>query len=133
MILKEFIEWHDQVKDEITDVMSLMSKPLSQEPEELIRDLEVIESWYARMGSLLAMANSFLDRGRNELLPEKEMGMTDLTRKLALDAAASPIRMSRDGLDSICEGIKQRIILGESILRYMSQFSDRTVKEEKIW
>lgn len=134
MILDDFVYWHNGIKDEIKDIMTLMAKPLSSEPEQLIRDLEVVETWSARMGELLAESNSFLDQSRSELLKPKSEGLTDFTRKLILDAEVSPIRVVRDKLDSICESIKQRIILGESILRYMSQFSDRVIhSKEKIW
>lgn len=134
MILQEFMTWHKSVEPEIDHVKELMAGSLSDEPTKLIQDLSDIEAWYARMGVFLSIANSYLDRARFELMPKKEEGTTDLTRKLQLDALASPVRMARDGIESLCDAIKQRIILGESILRYQTQFHERTIQsKEKIW
>lgn len=127
MILEEFVQWHEKVKDTILHVHTLLSDRLSPEPEALIQDLEAIEAWNARMGELLAEANSWLDKSRGELVRPKEEGGTDLTRKLALDAEVSPVRLVRDKIESICETIKQRLILGESILAYARQFGERTI------
>lgn len=128
MILDDFIAWHTKIAPEIQDVMSLMGTKLDKEPEGLINDLMVIETWNCRFGELLAEANGFLDRAKGELMPDKEMG-TEMVRKASLDAQVAPLRVVRDKLESICDCIKQRLIMGESILSFHKQFPDRKPRE----
>lgn len=128
MILDDFIRWHTQIASEIKDVMTLLGTKLDKEPEGLINDMMIIETWNGRMGELLAEANGILDQARSELAPPKDSG-TELTRKLALDGSVSAIRIVRDKLESLCDCIKQRLIMGESILRYHTQFPDRKASE----
>ena len=69
MILEEFITWEKEIQQEMTHVSGILSKKLSDEPEELISDLEDAEVWNARMQNLLAQANSWVDRATWELMP----------------------------------------------------------------
>lgn len=128
MILDDFLTWEASIRDEINDVHSLLSHKLSDDPNGLINDLCVVETWNARIGSLLADANSWLDRSKRFLKPDKDFG-SDLDRRTELDGATAPIRALRDNLESLLSAIKQRLILGESILRYWNQFKEHMMKE----
>lgn len=128
MILQDFVAWHTEIKDEVGDVMSLLCKKLDREPEGLINDMMVIETWNGRMGELLAEANGFLEKARAELILSKEFG-TELSRKIALDADVSVVKVVRDKLEGICEAIKQRLIMAESILSFHKQFPERKARE----
>ncbi len=128
MILDDFIEWHDSVRHEIQLVAALLHEHLSDEAEKLIGDLQRVEAWNGRCGLLLAEANSWLDRAGSTLMPAKEQ-RSETDRRLELEARLSPIRVVRDRLESLCNSIKQRLILGESILSYQKQFADRKQKE----
>lgn len=132
MILEEFNIWHEEIRGELKRISALLSEPISDEPEELINDLRIIEAWYARCGSLLSEANSWLDSASWELLPEKGNRM-EADRRLELEATVSPIRKVRDFIESLSNSIKQRLILGESILSYQKQFFERKPLQEKIF
>lgn len=129
-ILEKFAEWEALVRDELHSVEMSLNHPLSDEPEALIADLAEIEAYNGRCGSLLAEANSFLDHAKYVLRPSKESG-TSFDRQIDLDNAVSPIRCVRDKLDAFCDSIKQRLILGESLLRYYSQFKERKPRIEE--
>lgn len=125
--MENFLKWHETKKEEVKIVYSLMKKPLSDEPAELIKDLGEIETWNARVGFLLADANGFLDQQSNEARPPKEWG-SEADRKALLNASVSPIRVVRDKLEILSSCIKQRLILGESLLAYHRQFLNREIK-----
>lgn len=116
MIMESFADWHNSISEEIDSVSKLMAKPLEDEPETLIQDLISIEAWNARVGFMLAEANSWLDRVKLEARPPKEAGI-EFDRRLILDSAVSPVRLVRDRLESLRESIKQRLSIGQSILK----------------
>lgn len=128
MILEEFVDWESGKGREIRHVQELLMEPVAGEPEELIKDLQEIEAWNGRIGSLLAEANSWLDRSKMALKPDRETG-TEFDRRIALDAATYPVRVVRDTLENLMDAIKQRLIMGESILSYAKQFADHKRRE----
>jgi hypothetical protein len=129
VILGDFLEWHDGIKTQIGTVTALMVKPLSDEPELMIKQLELIEGWNSRVCFLLADANGYLDRASLELRPPKSEDASEGDRKATLEAAVSPIRVVRDKLESLTSCIKQKLILGESILAYHRQFNEHKERE----
>ena len=133
--LQEFIFWSEKIKPEIEHIHSILSQKLSSEPEELISNLQEIEAWNSRAGALLAQANSWLDRYKLIAMPAKEESKSETDRKLQLDKEVAPIRLVRDTLEHFCDSIKQRLILGESILAYFrAQYTEHKSKElEKIY
>lgn len=120
-MMDEFLKWSEKVKPEVGEVSGLLCKPLSDEPALLIANLQEIEAWNARMGGLLAQANSWLDRYKLIAMPPKIETRSETDRKLVLDAETSPIRLMRDTLEHLCDSIRQRLILGESILSFHKQ------------
>lgn len=133
--LDEFMAWSNEIKPEIAHVSKLLATKLSDEPEVLISELQDIECWNGRIGALLAQANSWLDRYKLISMPIKEESKSETDRKLALDKEVAPIRLVRDTLEHFCDSIKQRLILGESILAYLrAQYTEHKAKElEKIY
>lgn len=131
---KQFQEWSVKIRPEIEEVGNLLNQKLSDEPEELISDLEEIEVWNSRIGALLAQANSWLDAYKLVANPSRE-GRTEADRKIVLDSEVSPIRLIRDTLEHLCDSIRQRLILGESILSYYkSVFVEHKKRDlEKIY
>jgi hypothetical protein len=125
-------EMVSQTWREIDHVQKILSTKLSDEPEKLIGDLENIEAWNSRMGFLLADANSWLERARAQSIPDKE-GKTEFERKILMEDAVTPIKRHRDVIESICDSIKQRLILGESVLSYQKQFAERKQINNKPW
>ena len=122
MILEEFVIWQKSIEEEIKHISSLLSQLLSDEPMTLIGDLTSIEVWNARCQNLLAQANSWLDRCRFSLMPQKEEGKSEADRKAEVDNAIAPVRLMRDTLESFCDAIKQRLILGESVLSFHKSY-----------
>lgn len=116
--------------EEFEFVSNLLKAPISDEPENLIKDLEAIEVWNARMQFLLAEANSMLDIKSFEALPAKE-GKSELDRKLQLESHVAFLRMERDKIEGLVDAIKTRITLGQSILKYYSSTQSIQYKETK--
>lgn len=118
---------------EFEHVSLLLQEPLSDEVELLIKDLENIEVWNSRMHFLLAQANSRLERYRFEVMPEKG-NKSEFERKIQLESDVAEVIKERDMIEALCEAIKTRITLGQSILRYYSstqniQYKDNTQKQ----
>jgi hypothetical protein len=126
MILSDFVTWHESIQTEMVHVNELLREDLGDEPEKLIADLEAVEVWGARVGTLLAMANSWLDRAKMALLPPRTSEKTENDRRVGMDAAVAPIRMVRDVLESLSSAIDTRISLGQSILKYYGQTADHS-------
>ena len=119
---------------EFHHVAALLQEPLSDEPEALIKDLEAIEVWNARMQFLLAEANSHLSHETFVNLPTDG---TEFSRKTALKAMTAQEEEERDKLEAICDSIKTRITLGQSFLKYYSttqniQYKDNTKSLKQI-
>lgn len=127
-MMDKFVEWHNSIRSQVAVVTSLTKVPVSDEPEALITDLREVEAWNARIGFLLADANGWLDNAKAFNMPPKELG-TEADRRSTLDALVSPVRVVRDKLESLQDAIKQRLILGESLLAYHRQFHDREIKK----
>lgn len=112
-----FEDWALSVIPEIKYVQGLLQEKLSDNPAQLIGDLQAIECWYGRMTKLLAGANSYLDYNTNAELPEKEKGITDTDRKAIVEAAVHQERRLRDEMDGVVRAIELRISLGQSVIR----------------
>lgn len=120
--MNEFVDWEKKVKPEIGHIGFLLSEKLSDDPGALINDLQAIEAWNARVGFMLAEANSFLDRFSLTAMPPKE-GRTEKDREVLLESECAPIRMVRDVLEHYCKCIQTRISLGQTILSFQKQFN----------
>lgn len=128
----EFTTWIQRITPDVNHISELLMDPLSDEPENLIRDLTGIEAWAGRVGFLLAESNSWLDRAKRFYLPERSEGVTEGDRKSIVDDSVSEIRKTRDILEAMQENIRQRLILGESMLRYYSLFRERTIQKQSM-
>ena len=125
-VLDNFLEWEETVRADVDHIKTILTKNLSDEPEKLIRDAEDAEVWYSRAGFLLAEANSWLDKARKYYQPDK-LDKTEADRKAILDEAVTDIRKFRDFMEVITDSIKQRLMLGMSVLGYYRQFKDPVV------
>lgn len=121
MITEDFILWEEKIDPEIKDVESLLSIKLQDQPEGLINDLKVIETWSGRIGLLLAEANSWLDQASFQFKP---VDGTIFDREIELKALTAPHRALSHHLESLSHAIKQRISLGQSILKFQIQFAE---------
>lgn len=114
---EEFTIYEEGVREDIAHVMGILREPLSDQPEELVSDLTDAEAWTARIGLILADANSFLDRVKILKLPKRDFG-TDLDRKTKMDADIAPYRKFRDHMETLADSLKNRLVSGMSILGY---------------
>lgn len=117
-ILEDFNDWLKANQKEVDQVFKILSQKLSDEPEALIGDLENADTWNARMGYLLAEANSFVDNALYYYREDKKEGFTEFDRKIILDGKVAYFRKIRDRIEALLNGIKQRLVLGSSLLGY---------------
>lgn len=125
-MIEGFTSWLTRIQPDMDHVFKILSERLSDEPEELISDLRNAEAWNARVGTLLAEANSWLDRMSYQSKPDRDYG-TEMDRRLKMENETADIRMMRDKIESLCDSIKQRLIMGQSILKYQTQFIEPKV------
>jgi len=119
------------MNEEFNHVSLLMQEPLPDEPEALILALENIEVWNSRMQFLLAKANSDVTFANFSGLPKSG---TELERKTEQKSYAAEFQEVKDKIEGLCEAIKTRITLGQSILKYYSttqniQYKDKSLKQ----
>lgn len=112
-----FWSWEKSVHGDLSHIAEILTVPVSDEPEKLISDLSDAEAWYSRCGFILADANSWLDRAKYHFNPSRE-NRTEADRKVLLDKEIADVRKVRDQIEVLCDGLKQRIIMGESFLSY---------------
>ena len=106
-----------RVRPEIEFVEKLLRHQLSEEPEALVSDLRKAEVWYARLQTVLAFAETYLDLAEKEKLPSKE-NLTEMEREKVLAFRVAEERLLRDRLVNLLEALKTRILLGQTILNY---------------
>lgn len=126
----KFTNWILSITKDFKTSFLEASRPLPSNPEELISVLTTVEAWNARIGEILAEANSYLDLASKLYMPSKSNGMTEFERKSNLDSEVALIREWRNKAENLTNAIKQKLILGESILRYYSIFKDHMYKSE---
>lgn len=128
MSLEQFSAWVESKGEEINHVSELLRDPLPDDPEELIHSLTAIEAWNGRMQFLLADANTWMSTLSFEFMPEKR-NKIEFERKLELNAAIAIVKQRKDKIESICDAIKTRITLGQSLLRYHVATQQPIIKE----
>lgn len=112
--LAPFVDWFMDIECEIKAVQGLMSERLSDSPAVLSQQLGKIEAWHARMTSLLADANSQLDRAEYQGMMTVDRELTVFERIITLKAKVITERRVRDIILGLCQSIKNRLILGMS-------------------
>lgn len=122
-MIDNFTTWLQNRQPEIENVGLLLSTQLSSEPASLIEDLVAIEAWNGRLNELLASCNAFLDQAKLFYLPSGDE-MRESERKAVVEDRVANIRKTRDILEGYCDSVKQRLILGESILRWEKPHAD---------
>lgn len=126
-IYEQYLDWVRSASPDIDHVQKLMQERLSDEVGELLLQVTEAESWFSRVVYLLADATSLMERARGEYLPRLEGG-TELHRKTALDNATAEFRRQRNVLDGLLEALKQRVNLGQSILKFQRELNGPGVR-----
>jgi len=112
--LAEFADWFGEIADEIDAVQGLLSERLSDDAVILTEQMSSIEAWHARMNTLLADANSYLDLAQHRELMTIDRELTVLERETILNAKVVTERRVRNILLGLSESIRNRMILGMS-------------------
>ena len=112
-----FEVWLETSNEQTGSIMELMSEPLADNVGELIPQLTAIEAWNARANTLLAEANAFLDIAEYEGIMTISRDLIALERAATLAAMVANQRKHRDILQGLVDSIKNRLILGESIIK----------------
>lgn len=131
MSLANFRNWEESHRRELGEVFEMLSQSLSDEPELLVGQLSDIEAWNARIQYLLAEANSWLESLSALNIPEKH-DKSELERKILLASAVSEPKQIRDKIGALCDSIKTRITLGQSLLKYHVTNQAITMQKPKL-
>jgi hypothetical protein len=123
---ENFETFHRRVEPEVATVEKIMHRALAEEPEGLAADLRRAEVWYARLQTILAYAESYLDLAEQENLPGKEK-MTELERQKLLASRVARERLLRDRVSGLMDALRTRVSLGQTLLNYYRDlfFSDK--------
>lgn len=124
----DFCIWEEKNRSQIESVKEILRRELSNEPQALIDDLITIESWNARIGELLAQAESFCEAARSLYLPPPDFG-TELARRIELNKMMVPIEQVRAILEALSDAIRQRLICCESILSYAKVYAEPRITQ----
>lgn len=128
-IISDFEEWVKKIKPDMDHVLNLLSQKLSDEPEAIVADLQEIDAWGARMGYFLADANSWVDQALYWFRSDKSDDKTEADRKIILNGQVAYFRKVKEKIESLCSGVKQRMILGSSLLGYYRSTAEFKAKE----
>jgi len=112
----EFEEYVKKFEPQIADIRATLNESLSENPAELKAQLIKAESKYSLTMGHLAWANCFLDLAISKKMPPKGE-LTENERKAITDAGVANERKFRNIIEGTAESIKQRVSLGQSLLR----------------
>ena len=112
-----FEDFQKRVRPEIEFVERTLRRQLSEEPEGVVADVRKAEVWYARMQTILAFAERYLDLAEKNKLPSKE-NLTEMEREKILAFRVASERLLRDRSAGLLESLKTRILLGQTLLNY---------------
>lgn len=110
-------KWLDQAQEGILEVQGILSEQLSYNPGKLQEQLAKAEVWYSRMSILLADATARLAENEYQAILAVKDDTTAKVKELAAKAAVSRDRRLVDILKGLCDSIKNRLILGMSLIR----------------
>lgn len=112
-----FLEYFERHIDEIKRVQLLLETKLSEHPGLLEEQFREAESHYGRMTSILAWAESYLDLAERGRLVPRDADFTDMDREVEMKAACARERRFRDIVSGLCEAIKMRVSVCQTLLK----------------
>jgi len=122
-----FEVWLEIAQEQIGSIQDLMDDPLADNAPMIIPQLTAIEAWNARANTLLAEANSYLDIAEYEGIMTISRDLVVMEREATLAAKVANERKLRDILQGLVDSIKNRLILGESIIKSARETQRHTV------
>ena len=117
---KGFETWWDSCESDIISVQRILALRLSDEQSELMAQLTEIEAWHGRVTSMKAWANTFLSEAERKVLMERAEDWTDLDRRADQKWKTADQRRAAEILEGLADGIKNRLILGMSLMKAQS-------------
>lgn len=125
MLLLSYEDLTQQSDVIIEAVSSLFGEYLSEDIVKLESQVREIEAYYANIQYLLPQAENHYrvnqERVLDEVLGEKEKKPNEFDKKIYVDSRVSEYKLLRDTLKNLGESIRQRISLGQSILKNSSE------------
>lgn len=118
-------DWLEKVLPEIRLAQILMARELPSNPVALMVLLSEVEAKYSRLTEILAEADSWLDETEYVELMRIDRELTVLEREKTLKAKAKDTRLLRDKIKGLTEAIKQRLILGQALLKAFNSETQR--------
>lgn len=130
-LLDRFTEWHMSNLKEFEYVSYLLSQQLSDDASTIVEQLSKVEAYAARTGYWLAEAEYYLSKFEFFYLTEKGE-RSEKERVVKLESDVADFKKVRDQLEVLQSAIKQKLILGESLLNYMRQFNLKPIIEKSF-
>jgi hypothetical protein len=116
-----FEEFRVENQSYLGSVRKILTVPLPEPEEELMRQLRSIEAHHAKIGMILAEANAQLDVAVATYYEHASSDKTLGEKKFECDGVVSPVRSFRDKIEALRASVETRITLGQSILRAMKR------------
>lgn len=124
-----FEKWFEANIGYIREVQALLQTALDDSPVAMDQQAREAEAHGARMSSILAWSDSYLDVAEHTYLrkmPERHPKYwTDLDREKALAAAVARERRFRDVVRGLCESIRQRVSYTQTRLRALAKAEEQ--------
>lgn len=116
-----FIDYFERHLDEIKRVQAILETKLSDNPSILEEQFREVEAHYGRLTSILAWANSYLDLAERERVLPAGSGYTVHDSEVHLAAACARERRFRDIVNGLCEAVKTRISVCQTLIKVMRE------------
>lgn len=124
-IIDEFKAYKKEHLPEIIEVFKLTQIRLDDESGELENQVKEAEKWFGRVVFMRATAKKFVSDAKEEKIPDIQKALALMSvekptykqKEKFLEAAVSEVQHFHDDLDGLVETIKQRVSLGQSLLK----------------
>ncbi|MCK9601653.1 MAG: hypothetical protein M0R06_21605 [Sphaerochaeta sp.] len=131
--MEQFETWAERHAPELKVVEGLLGRGLPDDAEGVWNALREIEAHYGRLQYLVAQADAYLDvaerRELNRVIRENTEKLAAYEKEVNVKAAVSGERQFRDYVQGLLEAVKQRVMLGQSRMRYLRDlYADAPVR-----
>lgn len=122
----EFQKWREAKEGYLAQILTLANKPLSDEPEEMWRQMKEIEAKVGYLHFILAEVNSYLDRAESQAIHDMnnadgKKGNTDTEKKIKVSAVVCEQREIRDKVSGLIEAVQGKVMAGQTRMRYLRE------------
>ena len=107
--------WLEDCAFDVAHVKTLLTNPLSDDPQQASEQMIELDGWLERMNSLYADSISYYHAAKLKHLVLRSDEYTDLDRETMQKAAVINERRIMDILEGIAKAISNRLILGMAL------------------